>query len=363
MVRLFYEWWWGIKMLRIETFENEELEYNFTGDWERTTQRAYEGTHSFASKKIGHSQQTNAYLTITTDYIEFYWYVSSENSYDWFEFYIGETRELRQSGTRGWNKFSKELTKSQYTFRWRYYKDGSSSSGDDKAYIDNLVINVPENRYFIADEGVLKTWSIDTEKYIPVTILNVENGEMSYLTPADLSEAIFLEHGMEDLVVSKKGLVDTKSKIYYFTDDEIVVNDPSSYELKLTETVTSLPKVVTEKEGRTLQDNIRLIAVEDITTGLGDIRYALSKDKESWYAFDINNMQWQLVDTTSDTDFSIKGMRKTDFMVIREEHYQEIFKVEDRLYFAFRFYKGELTDECKFKSIKINYTSSVDSNI
>ncbi|MGF7186638.1 hypothetical protein GGQ84_002762 [Desulfitispora alkaliphila] len=351
-------------MSQIETFEGEDLKYNFTGDWERTTQRAYEGNYSFGSKNITHNQQTNAYLTINTDHIEFYWYVSSENNYDWFEFYIDDTREIRASGTNNsWTKFSKELTQGEHTFRWRYVKDRSVSHGDDRAYIDNLIINLGDKRYFIEDEGLLKVWNEDTEKYAPVESFDEQLEETIQLTAKDLSEEVFMEYGMDELVASREGLSDSRPKIHHFTTEEEVVNACSNYVLKLTETVTSLPKIVTENKGRNLQEKIKEIIVEDNVSGTGDLQYALSKDKENWYVIDENNAEWMSVDITDDADFAAKGMRKVDFEDIEEKQYEEIFHPGDELFFAYRFYKEQQSDECKLKAIKINYIVPVNVSI
>ncbi|SHH05784.1 hypothetical protein [Tepidibacter thalassicus] len=347
-------------MLKIETFEKETLIFNFTGDWERTTQRAYDGNYSYGSKDISHSQESNAYLTVTTDYIEFYWRVSSESSYDKFEFYIDGNREIRESGVVGWNKFSKTLPKGKHNFHWKYYKDGSVSKNDDRAYIDNLILNIVESRYFIEDEGVMKAWNETNKQYEVVQIIDEQNQELVDLTPDKLTDEIFLNYGMKTLKVSRAGLVDLRPKIYYFTNEDEVVSSPENFCLKLIETVKSLPKIVVENTGRILEQTISSITIDDTVSGTGDLQYALSKDKITWYAFDITNLIWQVVDITNDTDFAIKGMRKEDFEVITEAHYEEIFKMGDELYLAFRFYKGEETDECKFKGIKINYTSPLD---
>jgi hypothetical protein len=350
-------------MPKIETFENETLIFNFTGDWERTTQRAYEGSYSYGSKDISHREESNAYLTIATDYIEFYWYVSSENNYDFFEFYIDGNREIRESGTSGWNKFSKSLTKEEHTFHWKYYKDGSVSSGDDRAYIDNLVINIGETRYLIEDEGVMKVWNETNQQYESVQIIDEQTQELVDLIPDKLTEEIFLNYGMESLEVSKQGLVDSQPKIYHFTNEDEIVNQPEGFCLKLIETVKSLPKIVVENTGRTLQQTISSIAIDDLVSGTGDLQYALSKDKITWYTFDTTNTVWQVVDIADDTDFAAKGMRKDDFGAVTDTHYGEIFRAGDEMYLAFRFYKGEETDECKFKGLRINYTTPLDITI
>lgn len=350
-------------MPKIETFENEVLLFNFTGDWERTTQRAYDGSYSYTSRSISHSQQSNAYLTITTDYIEFYWYVSSESGYDHFEFYIDGSREIRESGTSGWNKFSKSLIKQEHTFQWRYYKDGSVDRGDDRAYIDNLILNIGETRYFIEDEGILKVWNGTNQQYEGVQITDTQTQELVDLTQDKLTDEIFLNYGMEDLVISKQGLVDLQPKIYYFTDEDEIVNGPQNYHLKLIETVKSLPKIVVENSGRVLEQTISSIIIDDLVSGTGDLQYAISKDKLTWYAFDELNTLWQVVDITNDADFETKGMRKSAFSILSESNYGEIFSKGDSLYLAFRFFKGEESDKCNFLSVRINYTYPIYMDI
>ena len=350
-------------MPKMETFENETLIFNFTGDWERTTQRAYEGNYSYGSKNISHNEESNAYLTIVTDYIEFYWHVSSENNYDWFEFYIDGNREIRESGTSGWNKYSKTLAKGEHTFQWRYYKDGSVSSGDDRAYIDNLVINIGETRFLIEDEGVMKAWNETNKQYRAVQIIDEQTQELVDLTPGKLTDEIFLNYGMEELQVSKEGLVESQPKIYYFTNEDEIVNQPEGFCLKLIETIKSLPKIVVENTGRTIQEAISSIVIHDLVSGTSDLQYALSKDKITWYTFDTTTTAWQVVDITDNADFAAKGMRKGDFQVVTDTQYGEIFQVGDELYLAFRFFKGEQTDECKFKGVRINYTYPIDMNV
>ncbi|WP_132252145.1 hypothetical protein [Natranaerovirga pectinivora] len=342
-------------MGKIETFESPELIYNFTGDWLRTTQRAYQGSFSYGSRSIGHSQETNAYLTIHTDYIEFYWYVSSEGGYDFFEFYIDGEIKIRASGTSNtWTKFSENLPRRAYTFRWRYVKDGSVSRGDDRAYIDNLFINEGEKRYFIEDENVLKVWSETQEKYMPVI-----NDEAKTLTANDLSEEVFLHYGMEEIVPRKEGLVDSQPRIHFYTDEGKAVENPSNYRLKLKEMVSSLPKVVWENVGRTLEEKIESIMIEDTVSNNSTIHYALSKDKETWYVYDQELEQWEVVDISNELDFAIKGLRSSDFQMIQKEAYEALFQKGDSLYMAYRFYKVGATDECKFISIRINYVEPI----
>ncbi|WP_026673611.1 hypothetical protein [Alkalihalobacterium bogoriense] len=344
-----------------ETFEQDPFRFSFTGDWLRTNQRAYEGEYSYGSRIISHNQQSNAYLTIVTDYIEFYWFVSSENNYDWFEFYIDGVREFRASGTSNyWTKFSKQLPSGEHTFRWRYMKDGSVTHGDDRAYIDNLVLSIVSNRYFIEDEGIMKAWNNNSKMYEAIQIIDGQTQQPVNVTPNKLTDQIFMAYGMEEIQPSKQGLFDLQSKIHYFTNQDEIVNQPQNYCLKLTETVTSLPKVVVEKTARKLGNLIDTIIIDDFVTGSGDLQYALSKDSVTWFTFNVNTMEWQQVNIANDLDFTTKGMRKIDFQIIQKQHYEGLFQAQDDLYLAFRFYKEGLTDDCQFKGVKINYTSPLD---
>ncbi len=75
------------------------------------------------------------------DKMSFYWKVSSESGADYLEFYIGAVRQNYISGNVDWQKksytFSGAGTK---TLKWRYVKDSQNSAGQDKGWVDGLVI-------------------------------------------------------------------------------------------------------------------------------------------------------------------------------------------------------------------------------
>lgn len=339
-------------MPKIETFETETLKFDFVGDWIRTNKRAYEGSYSFGSKSISSNQQSTTSINLKTDYVEFFWYVSSENNYDWFEFYIDGNREIRQSGSKGWNKFSKELSNEQHEFIWKYTKDRSSSSGDDKAYIDNLILSRSITKYLFEDDGVLKTWSTTNQAY-----------ETINLTSVDLTEEVFVSHGMDNVEVSRNGLVDERPKIYLWTNEEDVVINRNNYCLELTEIVTSKPQIVSQKSGVTLKQSISSIEIEDKVEQSGDIQYAFSKDGVEWYVFNKDNNQWQIINIQDDSDFESKGMRKSDLHGISTENYQLLYSIDDKFYLAIRFNKPELIDVCKFISVIISYVNPIEEVI
>ncbi|WJQ14589.1 hypothetical protein QT238_03085 [Geobacillus stearothermophilus] len=128
----------------IDDFEGEQRSFSFIGDWQRTTARKASGSYSYTNKDIGDGQTSATEITVNLPQggrIEFDYLVSSESGYDYLRFYINGTQQFSDSGNNTTFKhFSKDLTPGSYTFKWQYSKDGSVSSYDDQAYIDNLVI-------------------------------------------------------------------------------------------------------------------------------------------------------------------------------------------------------------------------------
>ena len=244
------------------------------------------------------------------------------------------------------NQEYKRLLYGPYIYN-KHTVDGISVFNQIVIYLAGRPYNT---KYLVQDGDEIKAWDNDLNSYIKV-------GDMP------LSEEIFINFGMERLPASFIGILNSNPKLHLYTDDEDVVESPSDYRLELVEKKLSLPKIVIENEGRYLQEKVESITIEDIISGSGDIKYALSKDKENWYSFDVSNLEWKLLDITSDTEFSSNGMDRIDFSIIRPEQYEEIFEIGDKLYLAFRFYKESEVDECKFKSIKINYISPVDTSI
>lgn len=142
----------------IEDFEDDVLQFAFIGDWIRVSTSPHSGTGCFRNKDIGDNQSSQTQITVnlTQDGSVSFWYrVSSETNYDKFWFYIdGVTKISGRSGTIGWTQVSYPLAAGQHTLMWKYTKDSSVSSGEDSAYIDDLVIDgLGGVSYVYAPEG------------------------------------------------------------------------------------------------------------------------------------------------------------------------------------------------------------------
>jgi hypothetical protein len=83
----------------------------------------------------------------------------------------------------------------------------------------------------------MKAWNETNQQYEVVQINDEQTQELVDLTPDKLTDEIFLNYRMETFEVSKEGLVNSRPKIYYFTNEDEVVSAPEGFYLKLTETV------------------------------------------------------------------------------------------------------------------------------
>lgn len=149
----------GLSTAQSSAQANEVLEGFETGDfsalpWENgtptgwtVTTQAFSGSYAARSGEISHSGRSELTLTMTTAAGDFsYQYrVSSERNKDFLFFYLDGKVKDRFSGTNSWAKKSYNLKAGQHTFKWVYLKDRSGFDGEDAAFIDDIVIPVPQN--------------------------------------------------------------------------------------------------------------------------------------------------------------------------------------------------------------------------
>ncbi|MBO6061933.1 MAG: dockerin type I repeat-containing protein, partial [Clostridia bacterium] len=73
------------------------------------------------------------------DALDFEYYVSSEENYDWFTFTVNGQTEMRLSGNLGWNRYYYTAPETgYYTFVWSYSKDNSVNKYMDTVKLDNI---------------------------------------------------------------------------------------------------------------------------------------------------------------------------------------------------------------------------------
>ncbi|MFH0982655.1 MAG: M14 family zinc carboxypeptidase [Planctomycetota bacterium] len=124
-------------------FERTSLGPDYTtggnAPWVTSTTSAHSGSRSAKAGTITHSQQT--WMTRTADGgpLSFWFKVSSEANYDWFNFYEDGVRKVHRSGIMSaFEQYSTTLTPGTHVLKWEYIKDISVSSGSDTAWVDDL---------------------------------------------------------------------------------------------------------------------------------------------------------------------------------------------------------------------------------
>ena len=123
----------------------------------------YEGISS-AKSGVGLPDNAVSHLNINIDVtapgdISFFKFVSSEQDYDYLQFYVDGNKQGEWSGIdNAWSFVSFPITAGNHDLEWEYDKDGSSTGGQDCAWIDYIVFPP----MYIAPSAVVDT-KIDFE--------------------------------------------------------------------------------------------------------------------------------------------------------------------------------------------------------
>ena len=110
-------------------------------DWITTTTAAHGGARSAANGNISDNQISWMTRTVSGGMLSFWYRVSSEDGWDFFNFYIDGVRQLHVSGIGSWTYYSTTLASGSHELKWEYDKDTSVSSGSDTVWIDDLQLN------------------------------------------------------------------------------------------------------------------------------------------------------------------------------------------------------------------------------
>jgi len=117
---------------------------NDTGyPWLIDSLNSFNGRYSARSADIDDSGASSLQLDLYTyfaDSLSFWYRVSSESSYDFLRFYVDDVEVHKWSGKSGWKRYAIYLYEGAHKLEWRYTKDNSLSSGEDAAWIDEIIL-------------------------------------------------------------------------------------------------------------------------------------------------------------------------------------------------------------------------------
>jgi subtilisin family serine protease len=125
-----------------------DLGYQFNGSqpWSVTDRVASAGGFAARSGVIGDSQSSSLILnsTFSGGRGSFDYGVSSEEGWDFLEFYINGDLKAQWSGEIDWQSFEFSVPAGAAELEWRYTKDFANSAGLDGGFIDNLDLPIGE---------------------------------------------------------------------------------------------------------------------------------------------------------------------------------------------------------------------------
>jgi len=138
--------------LLVEDWESGDFtKFNWTSGgnlpWTISNVGPYEGVYTAKSGAIGNSQSSQLILNYnvpSNDSIKFYYKTSSEPVGDGLKFYIDNTLKGTYSGNTPWSYASYPITTGSHTFKFIYTKNGSGTVGFDCAWLDFIVLPLPQ---------------------------------------------------------------------------------------------------------------------------------------------------------------------------------------------------------------------------
>ena len=130
-----------------EGFSTHDWQFAGQNEWFIQGQEVFDGDFSIRSGAIGNNQTSEIsveYNVLNQGYINFFAKASSEQGnsgtiYDYLSFYIDNDQMVVLGGESDWDEYSFMVTPGLHTFRWVYEKDNAGSSGQDCAWLDNII--------------------------------------------------------------------------------------------------------------------------------------------------------------------------------------------------------------------------------
>lgn len=171
----------GQSMESFETGDLSAFDWHYPSiiyAWEVTTQNPYEGQYCAKSTSISDSETSSIYITVlveTESEVTFYYKVSSESGWDKLFFKIDGSLKNEWSGEVPWTKAGYILMPGTHELRWEYTKDSSFSSGDDCAWIDNVVF--PASAIITDVHEVVEKQDVMIYPNPVKNVLNIELGD------------------------------------------------------------------------------------------------------------------------------------------------------------------------------------------
>lgn len=130
--------------------------------WSGQKKVTHDGEDAARSGRVGNRQSSWMETTVSdVGKVSFWWRVSSEAEWDWFEFYVDDVLVDRISGESGWLQKAVTLAEGSHTLKWVYIKDATDLDpvGQDCGWVDQFVLNDGAIGLAEAVDNAELTWS------------------------------------------------------------------------------------------------------------------------------------------------------------------------------------------------------------
>jgi uncharacterized delta-60 repeat protein len=109
-------------------------------NWYGQTTISHDGVSAAQSGPIGNSQETSLSTVVNgPGRLTFWWKISSEEGYDWLDFYVNSVHQDETSGEIDWQQREFSIPAGPSTLTWVYSKDNVTAAGQDAAWVDQVV--------------------------------------------------------------------------------------------------------------------------------------------------------------------------------------------------------------------------------
>jgi len=172
------------------------------------------------SADIGNKESTSFRIIVHVfedDSISFNFKVSSEAGYDDLRFYVDDEEVQRWSGEYGWANYTYGLSNGLHMIEWRYKKDLNTSSGQDAAWVDDIVFPAYS---FIPDLYIDSIYIVRSGSFLEDETLKIDVVNIGLDTIKDFSvryrnnEDTWSEVSFEDTLLSgRKELIEIPNTI------------------------------------------------------------------------------------------------------------------------------------------------------
>lgn len=179
-----------------DALENTVLPFSVTGSgWSCQTNTTRDGVDAAITGATPHSGESVLNSTVVgPGVLSFWWKVSSQEGSDLLRFYLNGNEQLRISGEVDWEWRTLTLPAGTHALRWRYNKNSSTTAGQDRAWLDEVIwvpnppsiTTAPVSR--AVDEGSAVTFSVNVAGQPPFTYQWLHNGQ-ALTNSADVSGA------------------------------------------------------------------------------------------------------------------------------------------------------------------------------